>query len=500
MSPERLVYLVHPSTGSEAPNASSLAGSEHLGLSYLAAALMDAGAEVRVFDLQRNPEAQVDFLTGIAAEHPPVVGLSPTSRSFGEASRLVREVRGSNPEALIIIGGHLATALRERTFELIPEIDVVVCGNGEQLIVPLLDHALTREVPDFPEVRLNSDSKFTREPAVRRPGKPWTELFPHRGGSAEFYRSRGVRMLSSLGCLYDCAFCTTPYFSGRRIQERSVEHIASEAQLLATGRGIDRVWFNDDLFITGAPRSIRRGVKIAASLAEVAEGLRFRAMVRADTFRNNIPALDELVSYGMDTVFVGIESGDNAALLTLNKRATVDINRWIAEVLEERGVLLQPGFILYTPDQSQPGLVKSVRFLQQIGELYRFFPLTRSVSIFPGATLWTTTEKTGQWDRERSTSVERYPIFGDPAVRTLAIAYEDVEKRLSALDSRLYRARGQRLLTRETRALLGELIGDIFAESMGMVAAGATAPQIADMVEDRSAEVAALADDLAIAR
>jgi hypothetical protein len=46
--------------------------------------------------------------------------------------------------------------------------------------------------------------------------------------------------------------------------------------------------------------------------------------------------------------------------------------------------VLQIGFIMFNPYSTIEQLAESAHFLHDIGELYRVYPLTRSLSVFPG--------------------------------------------------------------------------------------------------------------------
>lgn len=497
---EPFAVLVHPSTGSDAPNAGSLAGSDHLGLSYLSAALTVHGIDSTIFDLQREPSLESDLLSLVRERRPPFIGLSPTSKSFHAAWRLSRKFRVLSPNSAIAMGGHLATACGDALFAAAPEVDIVVRGHGEDLIASLVESAARRAVPTHPRIGLNPRSSLTPVSRLRSltGATSWTALLPARRGSDEFYATNGARVISSVGCQFRCSFCTTPQFYDSKVTHRHPEHVAEEVAYLAGSKSVRKVWFNDDLFLTAAPKSRRRAIEIAQRISEVAPGTRLRIMARSDSFKNAPDLLDTLASLGLDTVFIGLEAGDNAALRRLRKDTDVDKNREIASILNEKSIILQPGFIMFAPGNDPSTLLENAKFLQDIGELYRFFPLTRTVSILPGTSLWASTSGDKAWDRPRSTIFERYPQFADPAVRTLSMAYERLEMELADIDTKLYRARGLRGITFDQRRALGLLIENIFVESVKYANSGKTTDWIIDHVRSRSEEVCELASAMSI--
>jgi anaerobic magnesium-protoporphyrin IX monomethyl ester cyclase len=485
--------LIHPSTGGDAATSATLAGSEHLGLGYLGAALESSGVRTEIVDLQAAADDRSEVLDLVASGDVTFVGISPTSRSVGTTVDLMDDIRALDPECLVCWGGHLATALRAETFEYFPQVDLVCLGLAETFIGPLVvSLATAREVPAALPVIVNPRSRLGEGHPCGR-GATWKELTPVRASTSEAYGA-GARVITSLGCPYDCVFCTTPEFSGRRVDRRDAEHVIEEVAALQANCETSRIWLNDDLFVTRAPSSRAWTADFARSLHERLPSARFRPMVRADTFRDDPALLDLLVACGMDTVFVGIESGSAAGLDALNKRTTVDVNRWIVEELERRAVVLQPGFIMYSPGASIDTLRENASFLREVGELYRFFPLTRAVSIYPGTALWRASDAEG-FDRARSDHVLRAPVFGDPVVTRMAAAYEIVEELVAPIDAILYRARGDRRLGREARSDIGELIEDVFLESLA-IARSADTSAVVEAVMSRSDEVELLAREL----
>jgi radical SAM superfamily enzyme YgiQ (UPF0313 family) len=126
------VALVHPTTETPAALANTLAGSEHLGLAYLAAALARAGRSVEIFDLEGslNPEKEILRLMDL---RPAIVGFSPTSASSSNAIEVMAQIRQQLPESLFLWGGHLATGVGPRLLNEVPQLDGVVVGEGERI-------------------------------------------------------------------------------------------------------------------------------------------------------------------------------------------------------------------------------------------------------------------------------------------------------------------------------------------------------------------------------
>lgn len=478
------ILLVQPSFNGKAALAATLATSENLGLAYLAAALEQTGHPCTLLDLEGSPMLPQEFADFVQAGRYRLVGFSPTSRSAPSAVSLVRAIRECCPDTLIVWGGHLATGLGVDAFRLVPGLDAVVVGEGEQLIV-LIARLLRsgRFLPGHPRVLINPQSEYSPIPSVLDPDtRPWTQLTPKRVLTPEAYREKGARVVTTLGCRHDCDFCTSPGFYGRRVVRRSLEHVMTEIDSLVKTQGVRQIWINDDLFIDGSRDSNAWGLAFASSFRERYPGVRFRPMCRADTFIRATHVLDALVAAGMNAMFVGLESGDDSVLAELNKRSSVANGRWIAAELKLRSVMLQPGFIMFTPDSTTETIRNSVKFLYEIGQLYRLFPVTRTMNIFPGTKMWSVLTASGEVDEQRSTDFLLIPRFRQPAVRELSIAFERLEEQFAPLDSSLYRFRSSGAISTEVEHAVSDMIRGSVLGAVEIAERGADASQIERLV------------------
>ena len=115
-------------------------GFPPIGVMSLAAVLKRAGHDVVMFD-QANPETPDAFIIGVMLrQRPDLVGLSFLSTtSYPYAKILARQMRAADANVKIAFGGVFAT-LNARLIKMqVPEVDFVCRGDGEQLILDLLD-------------------------------------------------------------------------------------------------------------------------------------------------------------------------------------------------------------------------------------------------------------------------------------------------------------------------------------------------------------------------
>jgi radical SAM superfamily enzyme YgiQ (UPF0313 family) len=109
-----------------------------LGQGYVARALLDAGHDVKVLDingLRISKEVVGDNLKNLNFDVAAIGGLI-TAYNYSEW--LIQQIRKIKPGALIVVGGGLGSSIPEMTINNLGA-DVVVIGEGEITIVDLIN-------------------------------------------------------------------------------------------------------------------------------------------------------------------------------------------------------------------------------------------------------------------------------------------------------------------------------------------------------------------------
>ena len=140
---------------------------EPLGFECVAGSLEPLGHECQIVDLR------IDGLNAgiqtVRKFDPEIIGIQCnfTTERFRTA-KLARQVREEFPDALVIVGGHDAS--RDPGWFRRLSIDVVVIGDGEEVMPPLIDaYQADRDLATIPGLMLN-----------RASGPVWTGAAPMR--------------------------------------------------------------------------------------------------------------------------------------------------------------------------------------------------------------------------------------------------------------------------------------------------------------------------------
>lgn len=127
-----------------------------------------------------------------------------------------------------------------------------------------------------------------------------------------------LNISTTRGCPYRCNWCAKPIY-GNRYNSRSPESVVAEiADLIATYQP-DHFWITDDIFGL-KPGWIKRFAELVRE-----RGLRFRYTIqsRADLL-SKADMLEDLAASGLDTVWIGAESGSQRILDAMDKEIRRD--------------------------------------------------------------------------------------------------------------------------------------------------------------------------------
>lgn len=325
---------------------------DNLGIRYLSSRLLRDGHHTRILAFGTDSTA---LLAVIQAEMPDVVGFSLIFQYMvPEFGAVMRDLRAAGVRAHFTIGGHYASFEPDTLLRLIPELDSVVRFEGEDTLAELvahLDDGTWRAVRgiawvDGDEVRLNPPR--TTATAI--------DDLPEPDRRDVEYRTQHLPMasvLASRGCPWKCSFCSIITFyegngtKGRR--RRDPIRVVDELEDVVRGRGARLILFQDDDFMAGGPAAKRWAWAIAAELVErgLHREMRFKISCRSDEV--SVPALEPLVEAGLCHVYLGVESGDESSLLSLNKLLEAEAHVRAGAALRELDLTFDFGYMLLEP-------------------------------------------------------------------------------------------------------------------------------------------------------
>jgi radical SAM superfamily enzyme YgiQ (UPF0313 family) len=342
----------------------------NLGLGYLSAVLRDAGWRVEVLDIELPVEEIVD---AISEAGPLLVGFSLIFQFYiRRYGAIMRELRDAGVCCHFTMGGHYPSLSSRQTLLAVPELDSVVRFEGEITLRELADAlAQGQDWTTIPGVVHRSGDQV-----VVNCARPLVEdldslPYPERNFEPEAVLGhRAMPLLASRGCARTCSFCSIHTFyrtaPGKVVRTRRPVAVVQEMQMLHARHGITIFLFQDDDFPLF-------GKKWRAWASEFVDELHRSGLVgkviwkincRADAVEAELFA--RMRDAGLYIVYMGLESGTEEGLATLNKGITVAQNLQAVRTLKELGIMFEFGFMLLDPSSTFESVRGNVGFLREI--------------------------------------------------------------------------------------------------------------------------------------
>jgi radical SAM superfamily enzyme YgiQ (UPF0313 family) len=322
-----------------------------------------------------------NVLAAVRRYQPRLVGFSLIFQyTLDEFGKLMRYLRANSVSAHFTAGGHFPSLRPRETLELLPELDSVVCFEGELTLPELLDHLhRPHRWSDIQGLAFRQNGQVLITPP--RPLIDNLDELPLVYRDEPQQSAGGLRMasmLASRGCLFNCSFCSIRQFYGgtagplRRV--RSPQAVVDEMRALFTDKGVRLFIFQDDDF---AARSIRQQEWLAEFLAALARAgltqqVRWKISCRVDDLEPK--SLARMLDHGLAAVYLGVESGSETGLHTLNKQVSVAQNRAAIDLLKRYEVALAIGFMLFDPSSTVVTVRENLEFLRAMGQ-DGYFPI-----------------------------------------------------------------------------------------------------------------------------
>ncbi|TET44403.1 MAG: hypothetical protein E3J66_00870, partial [Dehalococcoidia bacterium] len=201
--------------------------SQHppLGFGYIASSLRKEFGDTFKFKVIKS-----NLTSGIKSFQPDIVGISSVSKNY----TLAKEHAGTARKAglPVIIGGvHISFMPQTLTGDM----DVGVVGEGEKTIVDLMASFMANngfeksELLDIEGImfRDSGNLKITKPRELIRP----LDSIPYPARELLEIKKH-TSMLSSRGCPYKCAFCSTARLTGNQARYASAEYVADEIEMI----------------------------------------------------------------------------------------------------------------------------------------------------------------------------------------------------------------------------------------------------------------------------
>ncbi|MFO0762337.1 MAG: radical SAM protein [Byssovorax sp.] len=358
--------------------------NENLGLAYLRAALVQAGAEVRTFYVNDGSEL-ARAVQAILAEPPALLGLSLADGGSALLPLALGEaVTRAGYRGHITAGGQFATLSRAFLLERYPWLGSVVRFAGEVPLVALLRRIEAGEpVEGVPGVTTRGGDGAPAPVMGQEP----LAIRPMRDELPEILGHRAAHLTASRGCQGRCAYCgpaalqTQERREGERggqtrlaltaagvggVRRREIEAVCEEMAYLFHERGVRYFYFVDEHLLPYEEPEAR------SFLDAWREGLRARkvgkigigTMLRAD--RCTEPMIRSFADLGLVRAFVGLEIACDEEARRFGRRAPGPREIGLLRTFAEAGVTTVSNLMLVHPYSTEHTIRAGLDLLERI--------------------------------------------------------------------------------------------------------------------------------------
>ncbi|MGD0277734.1 MAG: radical SAM protein [Smithella sp.] len=392
--------------------------SPPLGVTYVAAAFMAAGAEVIILDYIVSSYTKENLQKQLESFKPDVVGATSVTMNFYEAQKILRDVKNYDPEIITIMGGPHVSFTATETLKQYPEIDMIVIGEGEDTIAELTpvlkQKSKWRDIRGIAyrrgdEIIITGKRDFIMD--IDRIPSPARYLLP-----ISRYRALGfpVSLITGRGCPYSCIFCLGRKMVGSRIRKRNSNLVLDEIEEII-GYGFERINIADDLFTADKER-VR---EICTGIRERSLKFPWSAFARVDTVNQEI--FDLMAAAGCDSVSFGVETGNPEMLKRIKKGIKLEQVEVAVKMCQQAGMIAHESFIIGLPGETMETLEESDKFAKSTKAIYGYHYLAP----FPGTTIW---EKIKDYDLEILTNNWDQYDANDAIVKTSSLQPQEMRK------------------------------------------------------------------------
>lgn len=360
-----------------------------IGLCSIGTVVKQAGHDVKIIDfavLDYDYDSN-EYLSEIPT-NSDVYGISCVSAQFKYLKQVVRWIRKVNPEALIVSGGPHSSSEPESCLEA--GVDIAFNGEGEEGFLEIVenkDPCMVRGAcfasPKIFTNHIYSSRRFVED--LNTLPLPDFSLFDMGKYKRKLGGKKAFHIMTLRGCPYNCNFCDSDAIGGK-VRYISKERVIEWIDYLIDTYGVRNFVIYDDTFTIKSSR-----VKYFCEEFKK-RNIKWRCWSRANSLREE--DLIAMRDSGLESVAIGIESGDAVVLSAINKRTTVEHNREALKLCKKVGVPVRCSLMFGNPGESRESLQNTIDLMEETQ------PDEWNLSILmptPGSEFWNNMDKHGLW-------------------------------------------------------------------------------------------------------
>ncbi len=455
----------------------------HMGLGYLAGALLAHGYQVDLWDAAVEEDLE-SFDERLARDLYDIVGISAPTPLIVSAWEAAESAKKQG--ATTILGGPHLTLMPHESMQK-PQVDLVVRGEAEQTIIEIM-HALERDGGTLgsrdQDTGKQGQAFSSSQPVTPRlfdpnagwgdilglswrdlhgkihhnPDRPladdldaipfpahhlfkigrYTNLNPLTDGLDP--KARAYTIVTSRGCPYKCTYCSKP-ITGDTWRGRSVDNVVAEWRWLVEELGATEIGVTDDIWNLDRTRAKDLCRALIDNRLNHVPWVTIHGMKVNNTDQE---LFDLMKAAGCKRVGFGVENGDDWMLRhVIKKGQTVDMARQAFGWAKKAKLQTMGFFIFGMPGETEESMEKTIQLALELDPDLAHFLMAAP---FPGTEMWEILEKHGQvfshnmdWSQIAIQDDKAHFAFGDLDTETVERKWHEAHRRFYLRPKRIAR-------------------------------------------------------------
>lgn len=316
-----------------------------LGLMYLSSYLKNniPDLKVKIIDMASNKNTTIPDSYDIYA-------FTSTTPQYNTTLSTMKETKLKNPYSTFIIGGAHASCFQDKCLD--DGFDCVIIGEGECALTNICNFEIEHASNN---VKIRGTFKSKHIQNIDSIPFPDREFDGFQSYNYKINGKRTTTMITSRGCPFNCYFCCNVW--GNNVRLRSPKNILKEVKQIKDHYNINSIQFYDDTFTVNKQRVI----DICKGLKEF--DITWRCFIHANTVTPQL--LEQMHNSGCVEVGMGVESGSQKILNTINKKTTVEHNKETIKTCKNIGLRIKIFLMIGLPGESEETIQSTVKFLKE---------------------------------------------------------------------------------------------------------------------------------------
>jgi radical SAM superfamily enzyme YgiQ (UPF0313 family) len=344
------------------------------------AALLRNSHDLKIVDAMAAGSGRKETLEQAARFNPDFVVVNTSTPTMANDLAIIDELSARIPSALFAVFGVTATYFAEDIIKR-PSVSAVVLGEPEITILEMTRSADWRSVKGL--VSKDEKGDVFRTPArapfdVDSLPPPAWDLLDLSSYRMPVTGEKYVIVASGRGCPYECIFCVSPSYYGRKFRKKSVNNVIDEIRF-AKSLGISSFFF----FVETFTLDKQYVLDLCEGISREDLGITWFCNSRVDTV--DFDVFSAMFKAGCRLVSFGIESGNQALLTEARKGTTLAQARQAVDLARKAGLATLGHFVFGLPGETGKTIKETVSFAKSLPLHFAEFHIATP---FPGSVLF----------------------------------------------------------------------------------------------------------------